>query len=363
MIGAVFLLTLYGGSALNAQSVTAGIVQGSVTSLETGEPLEHVNVFLSYTTIGTSTGHGGHFSLAVPRAGAYDIVFSLLGFLPHEERIELHRGDSLTLSVSLIPTLIETEPVDIISTPDMEWEKSLALFTRAIIGRSAFSRECVLLNPEVISFESRGDTLVARSDHLLRLENRALGYRLHLAMEKFSWNTARDYGHFVVYPYFEDLSAADSEQPQRWTSNRERAYRGSIRHFFRSLIDRNTAEQFFNMYSGPLIKLENGQGHRVTDGDFQTEPYETLPLFNVQFPGYIRIEFGEAGMDLSGGDDARRRKYGLVRPSAPPPRISVIRMTGSAVIVDSSGNLFDPLSIEVSGDWADRRIENLLPRD
>jgi hypothetical protein len=357
------LLHACGGECLHARTADGCAVRGTVTSAETGEPLENVNVYLSYTTVGASTDSGGNYIFRVPRPGAYDIVFSLVGFSPREERIELHAGDTLTLSVPLSPSLIETGPVEITSTPDVEWRKSLEEFARALIGRSEFSRECTLLNPGVLSFRRRGDTLTAATDHPLGIDNRALGYRLHLVIGEFTWNTAMDYGRFLIYPRFEPLAPADSGEARRWASNREKAFRGSIRDFFRSLIEGGTDAGSFLMYSGTLLMLQNGRGHRVADSDFSVEPYEGTPFLSVQFPGYVSVEYGESWKYQPGTDDALRRKYTLHRPTAPPPRVSVIRMTGSAVIVDSSGTLFDPLSVEVAGDWAEHRIEDLLPAE
>ncbi len=278
-------------------------------------------------------------------------------------RIEILPGDSLGIDAALIPAIIETGPVDITATPDVEWEKSLAVFTRVFIGKTDFSRECEIFNPEVINFESRGDTLVARSDHLLIIENRALGYRIRAIIGEFEWNTVMDRGHFLIYPWFERLAASDPEMEERWVSNRETAFNGSSRHFFRSVIERNSSDEAFTMLSGSLTALAAGQGHQVADADFSVEPLEGLPLYTIRFPGYVRIEYEHAGSTFTGTEDTRYRRDDRWGGKPPAPLVSIIRMTGSAVIVDSSGNLLDPLSIEVSGDWARRRIEHLLPRE
>jgi hypothetical protein len=360
---ALILLPWHGPPMAATGDTPWGTVRGRVTNAATGEPLGSVNVYFAFTSVGTSTDSGGRYALRIREAGAYDMVFSIIGFIPRKERVEIRPGDSLRVDVALEPTVIETGTVEVTSTPDVEWEKELREFTRAFIGHSGYADECAIVNPEIIRFERSNDTLIARSGHIINVDNRALGYRIHVVIGDFLWNITMDAGRFLIYPWFEEMHAADPGEQTRWSANRESAYMGSPRHFFNSLIHRTTEAQRFMMYSGSLLKLVNRQGHRVTDEDFLVEPHEGDPVYTIQFPGHIRIEYGESPPDLSDPRDRPGQPYYGNRPVTRPPRVSYMHMTGSTVIVDSTGNLFDPLSIEVSGDWAMHRIESLLPRN
>jgi hypothetical protein len=350
-------------TAAIAQEKRMGTVTGRVVDAATGEPLENVNVYLSYTTIGTSSDAQGAYLLRVPEPGAYDLVFSIVGYTPGVRRIDVRRGDTLAIEARLEPALIETDPVEITVEPDAEWEKSLRQFTHIIVGRSEFSEQCTIFNPEVLNFETLGDTFIAAADRPLVVENRALGYRITLLLGEFLWSLSKDHGRYVIYPAFEEMVPENEDDRDEWEENRTFAYRGSIPHFFRSLISGSMSDERFTIYAGPLLELQSGGGHRVAEADFGIEPVDGLPAFTVNFPGYIRIEYAENQGPVNERFEARYRSNAVTRSLHPPPEASMIRMAGASVLVDSSGHLFDPLSIELRGEWALRRIEYLLPRD
>ena len=359
----LFLLSGFPDGPMAGPDPPGQAVTGRITNSETGEPLENVNVYLSYTTTGTSTDSSGYYALTTSQLGVFDLIMSRVGFARHSQRITLQPGDFLLIDVSLAPAVLESEPVVITSTPDLEWSKNLQLFTRAFIGHSAFSEQCRIVNPGVLEFELNNDTLLARSDSVIRVENRALGYMVNIIIAEFVWNTAKDYGHFLIYPYFTRLRPGDPDESALWTANREIAFKGSIRHFLRSLIRQSASDELFSISSGPLLKIRKTEGHMVTDADFQIDPAEGFPLFMVSFPGYLRIEYGERDIDLSDPGGRYARRVAVSRLAPRPRQVSIIRLTGPSALVDSSGNLFDPLAIEVSGYWGDHRIENLLPNN
>ena len=216
---------------------------------------------------------------------------------------------------------------------------------------------------EVLRLEIRGDTLLASCDCPLVAENGALGYRLTILIAEFSWSTGRDYVRFVIYPLFTETVPAGSDEKEEWIANRSLAYRGSIPHFFRSLASNSSAAEHFTISAGPLLQLQNGEGRRVTDGDFRIDRVEGLQALAVSFPGHIRVEYNENPGQIVIPMENRYRTTALSRALHPPPLVTIIRMKGSSVVVDSSGHLFDPLSIELAGEWALRRIDDLLPRN
>lgn len=340
---------------------SGGIIIGRVSDAGTGEPLTSANLYLSFTTIGGSTDASGRVILTRLPPGSYDVVVSLVGFEMHGQRITVTPRDTVVLDVRLTPKLIETGPVDITATPDAAWIRSLEHFTRVCIGTSDFAGKCTILNPETIEFTTMGDTLIAMDAHPLIIENRALGYRVHVVLAEFTWNLARDAGQFLIYPYFEELTDSGTGVREQWAENREKAFNGSIRHFFRSLIRAETHAEAFTMYSGSIAKLTSGQGHRVVDEDFGINRDSLRGYVEISFPGDVMVEYGDRDTDPFRTTDPRNPRRQTTARGVPPLKVSIVRMTGTSVVLDTSGNLFDPLSIEVAGDWALRRIESLLP--
>ena len=66
----VFISTL----SVSAQSKSYSIA-GKVLDEETDEPIFFVNVFLSNTTVGTTTDENGHYLIKNALPGAHDLVF------------------------------------------------------------------------------------------------------------------------------------------------------------------------------------------------------------------------------------------------------------------------------------------------
>ncbi|HKK47171.1 MAG TPA: SusC/RagA family TonB-linked outer membrane protein [Balneolaceae bacterium] len=61
-------------------------ISGTVTDAQNGDPLPGVNVVVSGTTTGTSTGAEGHYELSVP-SGADTLAFSFIGYKERKEAI------------------------------------------------------------------------------------------------------------------------------------------------------------------------------------------------------------------------------------------------------------------------------------
>jgi hypothetical protein len=54
------------------------VINGTVKDLETSEVLPYVNIFISYSTRGTTSDLKGSFELTSIRPGNYELVFSMI---------------------------------------------------------------------------------------------------------------------------------------------------------------------------------------------------------------------------------------------------------------------------------------------
>ncbi|WP_200976835.1 TonB-dependent receptor [Echinicola sp. 20G] len=80
---AVMCLALLGGHSIYAEAQT---VSGTVTDLDSGEPLPFVNVLLKGTTRGTTTDIDGNYTIDVNSPDDV-LVFSFIGFEPKEYKV------------------------------------------------------------------------------------------------------------------------------------------------------------------------------------------------------------------------------------------------------------------------------------
>jgi len=342
------------------QDGTRTVISGRVTDVETGEPLENVNVFVAFTTIGTTTDSRGNFELKNVPLGMFTLVTSRVGYEHQVNSLQVFRHDSLYYEIRLKPSILEMQSMEITAQKDKEWEKNLEQFVKVFIGEVDNSENCIIVNPEVLNFGFVNDTLFCRSNNILFIDNNFLGYRLHIVIRDFVWNTRTDAGHYLIYPNFEPLEAHDSDVISKWKSNRKKAYNGSLKHFLRSLYVGNAEQEMFTIFSGPLKKLAMGGGHRVYSSELTLEQLSGLPLKTLSFTGYLRIEYGRKSEESYVIQDKYGREERLVWVDD-LKSVSIISLKSSYAIIDSLGNLLNPLSLEVSGGWAKNRISNLLP--
>lgn len=348
-------------------TAAAGILAGTVRDSETGAPIENVNVYVANSTLGCVTDSAGAFRLRGLPIGVLDIVVSRLGFERQITRISHLRPDSARLDVRLIPAVLTVGEVEVGASSPEDWKDNLEQFRKAFIGKGELADLCAIVNPEVLSFSLRGDTLSARTDSILRVHNLALGYDLSLAMiVEFTWDLRLDCGEYLVAPRFDPLTPRSPEEERSWSERRAHAHKGSLTHFLQTLYAGTSASEAFFLQSGPLKKLQRGGGHAVSPSDITLTKLQASPLAVVRFPGYLRIQYGLEADGQSSGVDGRD---GFGRPLDEPAagggtnNVSVIWMNSPSALIDSLGNLFDPLSIQVSGAWAQRRAWMLLPLD
>jgi len=355
-----------GRAGTPSEQDSKSIVTGKISDAETGEMLENVNVFLSFTTIGTSTAEDGSFKLTNIPVGVFDLVISRVGYERHVITLQIVKTDSFHYEIKLKPQLLQTDEVAVIAESPEEWKKNLKKFEKAFIGETDNAKYCKILNPEVLNFnfDEKNDTLVASSDSILHIDNFALGYRIHLILAMFVWDVKKDAGYYLIYPHFEELQPRTLNERSEWQQNRENTYKGSLKHFLYTLNSGNTEAEKFIIFSGSLKNLARGFGHRVSPDEFQIAPLNGTHFKMLQFPGSLRIEYGRRDGEYTGGEKVwdEITKRWIDNPNfAQNIKSSIITLKKSFTLIDTLGNLFDPLAIEVTGDWAQKRIADLLP--
>ena len=343
----IFLMVLFvvSPAVLFGQQETKGAISGVASDSATGTPVENANVFLSFTTIGASTGLDGSFHLINVPFGAYDLVVSRGGYEREVINIRIVDCETLHYDIRLKPRVLQEEGVNIIAESPEGWRENLERFVRAFVGTTDNADQCRILNPEVLDFrfDHRTDTLIAKTDSVLRIENKALGYRLFILLSSFVWNVRQDYGHYLHYPRLETLPPRDSQELSQWRENRLQSFCGSLKHFLRTLYTGTTEEEKFVIFSGPLKSLVHGDGHRVAQDDVTIE--NGTPFKTLLFPEYLKVEY-------------RGRAYTRDRVA-----ISFVTLRQAFALIDKRGNLLDPLSVEISGSWSYDRVADLLPMD
>lgn len=87
-----------------------GMLEGTITGADTGEPLPGATVFVSALQSGTSTDIDGEYSLALA-AGEYDVRFTYVGFQTQIERVTINAGETTTLDIAMELDLVGLDDV------------------------------------------------------------------------------------------------------------------------------------------------------------------------------------------------------------------------------------------------------------
>lgn len=380
---------------------------GKVLAADNKVPVASANVYISNSSIGTITDEKGQFVIRNFPAGRYDLVISCIGY---ETQVITLSSAQLppVLTILLKPKINELQEVIVEPYEKNGWEKWGSFFMENFIGTSAFSRDCKLLNKDVIKFRfsKKNNTLKAIANDRLVIENRALGYVLKYDMTRFEYDFGTRIFLYQGYPLFEEMETKRKGLQKRYAENREDAYYGSVMHFMRSLFRNKLVEQDFEVRK--LIKLPDAEKKRVralyraqavnaaingtlmVDGQLpglrrdsaayyrkvMNEPESMNILINTILPGdsiAYALDSATVGLEFN-----NYLQVVYTKKKTPPeyqkmlPRgvtsilltSELFRTTANPIMVLASGNYFEGTDLITSGYWAwSEKIANLLPNE
>ena len=328
-------------ASLNAQRPAGGTLRGRVVDATTGMPLENANVFLALTVLGTSTDEQGNFTITRIPPGTYRLVVSRLGYQMQAQSVTIGESESFWREFNMSERILLADEVTVSGSAQNAWKQHRKDFAEKFLGSGDNASLCTIVNPEVITFgiDSISHNLLASSDELIQVENRALGYRVKIALGLFSWDLRRDQGQYLIYPEFEPLQTQHQDSLEFWEKNRRENYLASMQHFLSSLVAGTLEQEHFEVNIGTLTFLRSGGRRGIDPGDVTIESTDLWGLKRVMFNDWLQVE--------------QYRKRGK--------EVNFLSLDQGVVLVDSLGNLNDPLSVHVIGPWQDRRVADMVP--
>ena len=385
--------------------ITAQItIKGSVFA--SNLPLENVAVYLNNTMLGTTTNKAGEFTLTVTK-GEYELIVSYLGF----KKINYNLNTS-TYQKPLRFNLVEEENVlneiTIKKTVyDETWKHNLASFKQEFIGLTNLAQECEILNPEVLHFEFdyKQNKFTAFARKPLKIKNKGLGYLITYELEDFT--KINNYVSYLGYSRYENLKGGKRKK-KRWKANREIAYKGSVVHFLKSLINDTFKEegyivnQFkrvlntkrpsdeaiekartiirFNRINNINIKRDLENPKNAIDSAYVTVRKSRLPKYEdylyksqLKKEDIISIKNNQYYLifenNLSIVYSKEKEELRFLRRTLFSKRTQPLAQTSSFipvkknVIIDKRGILKEPLSAYYEGYWSYEKFANSLPLD
>lgn len=324
MIANFCLLLTY--AAVHAQ------ISGVVTDAKGGKALKDCHVFVNNSSIWSSTDGDGAFVLKEVPNGFVDLVLYKEGYQLFKSSLRIQPGKAYQLNLTLTPVEEKTKLPR--SKQDEEWKKDVEWFQQALFGDSEFKSLCKLENIKDVAFERDGDKLVARAEAPLIVLHKALGYRIHYYLQSFVAGVQSVNAQAFIC--FDTLKAKDYLEQNYWNRNREKAFFGSDRHLFRSLVEGTSSQEGF--------ELLDANGKRIPT-DTLVRPSRIESYYNIQLPEltHVRytVEMETGGMNESG-------------------QASVVSKNAS-VDVNALGVLFNPNAIAINGPLDGKGLSTALP--
>jgi len=346
------------------QTLPSVTVIGRVLDDSTGVRLAQVNVFIANSSLGASSDSDGRFQIKNVPVGTHEIVASLLGYGQGRMRLALFEQSKGTIEFRLRQEPVQLPSVEVTAVNPAEWKKELERFKREFLGHSQNAARCRIINPEVLDFvyDSGRRSLTATGRLPLIFENDALGYRVEYHLSEFG--VSDELFRYAGVAKFEELVKQSAKRQEEWKAARESAYRGSLHHFLAALAQGRLEEEGFAVRIVPLFLASKAftryagraasREEILQAGEF---PYE----FRMSFAGLLHVLYEHEEVDPGYQSFIEKQAVGPLITSN--RQISLLGLNIPSIVLNSAGQLSDPLAVTVYGYWSYERSAEMLPLD
>ena len=338
-------------------------VSGTVINKETNLPLPGASVFAENTTIGTVTNAEGKFSLQLP-AGGYDLVVTFTGFTTDNKRVTSSDPDNRNIQFELKLKEKEMQAVSIVSSNEVKdgFKKYGSFFLDHFIGKTVNSASCTIKNPEVLKFyfsKKRNRLKVMAAEPLL-IENKALGYNIRYNLDSFTHAYETQVSLYTGYPLFEEMPPVNTEQQNRWAIERQKAYKGSILHFMRSIYKKELKEEGFE------IQFLISYGNNSKDTAFV--PKNIYAALNYQKDDSTQIVMFKPNQKMIGVLFTKEKPAaGFLEDNDTKSKefqFSILNFAAAqSITIEQNGYYFEQNDISISEYWTWDKMADQLPYD
>ncbi|QXP60970.1 carboxypeptidase-like regulatory domain-containing protein [Olleya sp. HaHaR_3_96] len=342
---------------LTFSSVQAQVIKGVVTSIETSNSLESVEVYFNNTTIGVLTNIKGEFEIPYYKDLKTPLIISYLGY--QKFYLQSYKP-GIVYDIKLEEEVSALDEVVILSNDKWARKTKLKYFKDQFLGKTLNGKSCVILNEEDIRlrFIESSMELVASASKPIIIENRRLNYSIEYDLQDFTINFEKEAvnrnvlstavltrddilnnnkeqlnsGYSVKSVFFngivlfKDIKKSDSKVFKR----RLRAYKGSSLHFLRSL-------------SEGLLEKEN---FKIIRNEMLVEVEDAVTINSLENQGLKEVTLS----------DSFYIKYN-------DKELSFIQPLLKSFKIDVMGNYTPVNSIIFGGRMSDERLGDTLPLD
>ena len=334
-------------------------ISGKVLDLADKEPVSGANIFLSGTNLGAVSDLDGYYTIDDVPYGSYEIIFSHLSFHMNASTAELFSQGVVTKNGELEIRTHILDKLEVTSRQLIGPEERggyLKIFESEFLGRSAASRECEIVNPDVLDFiyDPNDDKLEVFSLEPLQVENRYLGYHLLYYFDRFQ--KLGDNTHFFGKARFRSIKPESRSEEKKWIRNRRKIYRGSFLHFRRALVNDELRKEQFRIMLLPtedLAEVSLGIARKSGRNEIITSLSELE--YQMNFDGFLMVNY------LKKPDEAYVDQF-FDRGAVRLQQRSLLRLGEGEVRLKQNGRMELP-GVSTFGYWYWERIADLLPEN
>jgi len=352
-------IVLFNSLLLQSQTKPLASISGTVLDRKTNEPLYYANVFLASTTLGAATDKQGEFKIDKTPLGSHQLVISMIGYERIVRDIRITEPIEYSFRFSLQPKVIEAPRLTVSARYPHRWKRQLKTFLAYFLGESENARHCTILNPEILDFkEEKSTKFIAFAYEPLKIVNLALGYQLDFHLRRFEI-IENTYLIITGETRFEEIETDEIDDVKRWRKNRDLTYRGSMRHFFKSLINDELKKEGYTVHALTGLPLR-GKVVGMEPLPADTLVHDTSSPFEktLSLPAYLHIVYGnEKDPDtykrISGKQWINRRgSFQSVTDRRHKGQISYLEINYNYILINHLGHLYDPHAVTVYGYWS-----------
>jgi len=344
------------------------IIRGRVIDAESGETLPYANVFVANTTFGTSTDLDGNYELKLPSSGSYDVVISFMGYETFARSIRFIRPNVVVLDANMVGKSKRIMGVTVTAIKDAQWKSYFERFKDGFLGKSKAAKKSTILNKEVLNFDMNEETRVfeAFASEPLIIENKELGYRLTYLLEDYRVFMREGFSTFYGFSAFEEIDAKSERKMKKYSKQRDKAYYGSLVHFFHELYNGNVKEAGYEIYRAYDLQ---GMGRAIDANQLELSDIVSDELEGqikkLKFQDFLYVYYKkeketsdfllhtQGSMKISSANDKSKMRS----------QNSWIKMREDSTFIEfeTNGYVRNPMDFYSYGYWAYEKIGDMMP--
>lgn len=326
-------------------------ISGTVYDRDSRAPITGVHVFIAGSEKGIDTDNEGKFAITNIEQESFQLIFSHVGYQTRTINFDAKKS-SRRLDISLKADETVLGEVVVNAKKDRKWNRDLKKFKQFFFGEGYKENLISVENDYLIEFmDKRGRDLIVDNRPALDIQNKYLGYEVYFQLIKFELSDIKTY---LGFSNFKEMKPTNEQEEKRWQANRLSAYKGSTRHFFKSLIDRTLDQEGYGatlkpqlakgkMATGMLSKQEE---LRYDDEGIYKRNVTITPIsdkvYEVSFKGLLEIVFYD-----------EEDQYG-------DPQSSEV-MLNAPLKVHKNGVIMNPNALLANGFWTLEGMFEALP--